>query len=74
MGRGLYNIMEIGLYKAKYVGKSMQGFKKNTIYTFKLNHKKNSCYEIEELNDDLYLVLSSETSMRQNFKDIEKID
>lgn len=74
MGRNGIKKMDIGMYKATYIGSDIQGFEHNKEYVFKLEHKPNSCYEIIELNDDLYMVLSSEISMKQNFKNIKKED
>lgn len=64
--------MEVGIYKATYIGNENQGFENGKEYVFKLEHKPNSCYEVIELDNDLYNVYSSETSIKQNFKDIEK--
>lgn len=61
-----------GIYIAKYIGKNgIMGFKKNKNYAIKIYKKENGCYEITELQDDLYIELSSEISIRNYFDNLE---
>ena len=50
------------------------GFKKNKSYALKIEKNDNECYKITELQDDLYLELSSEISIRNYFKDLKMED
>lgn len=60
-----------GIYIGKYIGKNgLMGFEKNKSYALKIEKNDNECYKITELQDDLYLELSSEISIRNYFKDL----
>lgn len=57
--------MDDGIYTGKYIGKSLLGFEYNHEYTFKLCHPPNSCYELQELEDNLFITYASEISIKQ---------
>lgn len=60
--------MELGIYTTTYIGKNgASGFKKDQKYTINIKKRPNECYEIEELEDNLYTRYSSEISIRQNW-------
>ena len=60
-----------GIYIGKYIGiDGLMGFKKNKTYALKIDKKEDECYKITELQDDLYLELSSEISIKNYFKDL----
>lgn len=60
-----------GIYIGKYIGKNgLMGFKKNKSYALKIDKQDDECYKITELQDDLYLELSSEISIRNYFTDL----
>ena len=64
-----------GIYIGKYIGvDGLMGFKKNKSYALKIEKNDNECYKITELQDDLYLELSSEISVRNYFKDLKMED
>jgi hypothetical protein len=67
--------MELGTYKTIYqLNKEVMGFKKGKEYLISINKEKNACYEIHELNEDLYMMCASEISIKRYFKILEKID
>ena len=67
MDNGIYN----GTYN--YID-GLMGFKKGQQYTFQLIHPKNECYQLQVLNEDIYITLASEISINQHFKNIKKED
>ena len=67
MDNGIYN----GTYN--YID-GLMGFKKGQYYTFQLIHPKNECYQLQVLNEDLYVTLASEISIKRYFKNIKKED
>lgn len=57
-----------GIYIGKYIGQNgLMGFQKNKTYALKIDKQDDQCYKIIELQDDLYLELSSEISIRKYF-------
>ena len=60
--------MELGTYTATYIGKDkVCGFNTNKTYLIKIKKKSNNPYEVIELENDLYILYSSEISLRQNW-------
>lgn len=60
-----------GIYLGKYVGvNNLMGFEKNKTYALKIEKNDNECYKITDLQDDLYLELSSEISVRKYFDNL----
>lgn len=60
-----------GIYLGKYIGiDGLMGFKKGKTYALKISKNDNEPYKIIDLQDDLYLELSSEISVRNYFKDL----
>lgn len=60
------------IYVGKYVGKNgIGGFEKGKTYAIKIYKPDNECYRITELQDDLYLELSSEISIRKYFDNLK---
>lgn len=66
--------MDLGTYEGIFNSSNeLCGFKPNAKYVFELDKKPNSPYEIYEVTG-LYLMLSSEISIRNYFKDLKKVD
>ena len=64
-----------GIYIGKYIGKNgLMGFEKNKTYALKIDKQDDECYKITELQDDLYIELSSEISIRKYFKNLNMED
>ena len=64
-----------GIYIGKYIGKNgLMGFEKNKTYALKIDKQDNECYKITELQDNLYIELSSEISIRRYFKNLTMED
>lgn len=64
--------MVSGIYTCKYIGKDkLMGFEKNKKYAIKIDKQENMCYTITELQDDLYIELSSEASIKRYFSDLK---
>lgn len=67
--------MEDEIYNGQYnYINGLMGFKKGQQYTFQLIHPKNECYQLKALNEDLYITLASEISIKRYFKNIKKED
>lgn len=67
--------MEPGVYTAVYKGKDgLLGFHSGKQYVIKISKKSNECYNIHEIEDDLYMVLASEISIKRywDFQDSKK--
>ena len=62
---------EDGIYSGKYIGHDILGFKHNKIYVFKLKHPFNECYQLSEIEENLFITYASSISIRQNWKDIK---
>lgn len=65
--------MDDGIYNGIWNFKSLMGFKKGVKYTFKLYKKGKQCYNIAELNENLFIQCASIIAIKRYFKDIEKI-
>ena len=59
------------MYTGKYIGKPCLGFETNHTYVFRLRHPPNMCYELQEVEDNLFITYASEISIRQNWEIIE---
>lgn len=67
--------MDSGIYNGEYNYKDgLMGFKVGNLYTFQLTHPKNECYQLQVLNEDIYITLASEISIKRYFKNIKKED
>lgn len=64
-------VVDLGYYSGIYNGHNMLGFEKGKKYNIEIDKKPNYPYEIYE-ESGLYLVLSSEISIRQYFKNLQK--
>ena len=61
-----------GIYIGKYIGQNgIMGFQKGKTYALKIEKNDNECYKITELQDDLYIELSSEISVRKYFDKLQ---
>lgn len=63
--------MDLGNYSGKFVGNNLLGFEKGKIYNIEIDKKPNQPYDIYE-ESGLYLILSSEISINQYFKNLTK--
>lgn len=63
--------MDLGYYSGIYNGHNMLGFEKGKKYNIEIDKKPNESYEIYE-ESGLYLVLSSEISINNYFKNLTK--
>lgn len=69
--------MEPGIYTAIYKGQDgLLGFSTNKQYVIEIKKKPNECYDIHELENDLYMTLASKMSIDRywNFQDNENIN
>lgn len=66
--------MDNGVYTGVFNLDGNMGFIKGIQYTFRLYKPTNGCYEITELGSDLFLMLSSEVSIKRYFKNIKMLD
>lgn len=71
MGRVGIKIMDLGNYTGTFVGTDLLGFEKGKKYNIEIDKKPNYPYEIYE-ESGLYLILSSEISIRSYFADLKK--
>ena len=61
--------MELGIYTATYIGKNgMAGFQTGKQYVINITKKPNECYNVIDLEENLYITYASEISIRQNWK------
>lgn len=72
MGRIGIKIMDLGNYIGTFVGTDLLGFEKGKKYNIEIDKKPNYPYEIYE-ESGLYLILSSEISIRSYFADLKKV-
>ena len=63
--------MDLGNYVGTYMGNNLLGFEKGKTYNIEIDKKPNYPYEIFE-ESGLYLILSSEISIRSYFKNLTK--
>lgn len=66
--------MDDGIYNGIWNFKSLMGFKKGQKYTFKLDRKEKRCYNITELNGNLFIQCANIIAIKRYFKDIEKVE
>lgn len=64
--------MDLGNYSGIFVGTDLLGFEKGKKYNIEIDKKPNYPYEIYE-ESGLYLILSSEISIRSYFADLKKV-
>ena len=65
------NYFDDGIYSGKYIGKNILGFKHGKTYVFKLKHPFNECYQLSEIEENLFITYASSISIRQNWKDMK---
>ena len=66
-----FNYFDDGIYSGKYIGQDILGFKHGKTYVFKLKHPFNECYQLSEIEENLFITYASSISIRQNWKDIK---
>ena len=64
-------VLDLGNYVGTYVGNNLLGFEKGKTYNIEIDKKPNQPYDIYE-QSGLYMVLSSEISINQYFKNLQK--
>ena len=65
--------MDDGIYSGIWDVKPLMGFKKGKKYTFKLDRKEKRCYNVTELNENLFIQCASTIALERCFKNIKRV-